>query len=90
MARGSTHRFLNFIAFIAMIAVGIALFIGWLFPNMGQLPAALQVIANVLAYVVVGFYAFIYARNKSGKNAIWYMVAWAVSAVLILIAQFPR
>ena len=79
--------FMNFVAFIAIIFIGVALFISWLpFVNDTSVASALQVIANVLAYITVAFYAFIYAQRKWERKQIWFMIALIASLVLIVLS----
>ena len=86
MSSTSTSRtnFLNVLAYIAVVAVGLALFISWVFSALGwnnAISGALQLIAECLAYIVLSCYSFRYARAKG----LWWVVAWAVAVVLIVI-----
>ena len=79
-------KLLHVLSYIAVIAVGIALLLGaafarWDIGDQG-FAGALATIAQVLAYIVVACYSFSYARAKN----IWYLIAWVVAVVLIVIA----
>jgi len=83
-AKGS--KLMNFIAYIAIIFIGIALMLAWLFRDGGgELTRALQLIAQILAYAVVAYYSFMYARRKQERKQIWFLIAWAAAVVLIIV-----
>ncbi len=82
----STRRtgILNVLSYIAVIAVGVALLLSWIFKMAGlagQLVTALNIIAQCLAYLVVACYSFSFARAKG----IWWLIAWVVAVVLIVV-----
>jgi hypothetical protein len=78
---GNGARFLNFLAYIAVIAVGGALLISWVFQGNGNLAGALTLIANALAYIITACYSWRFARTKGTV----YIVVWVVSVVLIAV-----
>ena len=84
MSNRGWRGFMNFLAFIAIIFIGAALLISALL-NEGDFSRALNVIANVLAYIVVAFYSFWYAARKWERKQIWFMIAWTVAVVLIVV-----
>lgn len=84
MSSTSKTNILNVLAYIAVMAVGIALLLSWIFKAVGQggaLVTALNLIAQCLAYLVVACYSFSYARAKG----VWWLVAWVVAVVLIVV-----
>lgn len=84
---GNGVRFLNALAYIAVIAVGVALLISWLFKSNSNLAGALTLIANALAYIITACYSWRFARTKGTI----YVVIWVVSVVLITIFMIlPR
>jgi len=78
-------RLLNILAYVAVIAVGLALALAYLFAKLevgdGNLIGALYTIAQALAYIVVACYSFFYARAKGT----WWLVIWAIAVVLIVV-----
>ena len=74
--------FINFMAFLAVIFVGIALILKK-FLNPGELTTALETIAQIISYAIVGIYAFSYARSK--RNLL-FIIIWIVAVVLIIIS----
>lgn len=82
----STRRvnLLNVLSYVAVIMVGVALLLSWVFKAAGltgQLVGALNLIAQCLAYLVVACYSFSFARAKG----IWWLIAWVVAVVLIVV-----
>lgn len=82
----STRRtnILNVLSYVSVICVGLALLIGWLLSfinGAGTVAAAFNIIAEVLAYIVVACYSFSFARAKG----IWWLIAWVVAVVLIVV-----
>jgi hypothetical protein len=79
---GDKVRFLNTLAYVAVIAVGIALLLSYIFDGSnGGLPGALTLIANILSYIVVACYSFVYARSKN----VWWVIAWMTAITLITV-----
>ena len=85
MATRRGSGLMNMLAFVAIIFIGIALILAIVFSDAGQLGSALSFIAQILSYIVVAFYAFWYAARKWDRKQIWFMIAWAVAVVLIVI-----
>ncbi len=78
----SSGWLMNLCAFIAVILIGVSL----IFTKIGAFSSvamAFQIIANVIAYIVVGTVSFFYVRNR--KN-IWLWVVWGISIALIVVS----
>ncbi len=78
----SWSRFFKFIAFWAVICIGIALILSVIFKD---LSVAFKTIGDVLSYVVAlaaSFGYVVYKRN------VWYYVGWVVALVLIVVYFF--
>jgi len=92
MATSSTNSstrtwqwWVNVIAFISLVIIGVALLLGELFGS-GDIQSFLWTLANALAYIVVASCAFIYASSKlKRKNGIWYMLIWVGAVILVII-----
>ena len=89
MSQQSNKTFMNnlmhLVAFFAVAFVGIALLLAWIFSDNNTLSGALIAIANVLAYIVVSFYAFFFAAKKWNRKQYAWLIIWAVSVTLIVI-----
>jgi hypothetical protein len=82
----SSRSFINLLSYIAIVAIGVALILGRL--KLGaDLSASLLDIANWIAYIVVAVYSYLWAAAKTGRGHVWYIVAWAVAIVLIVLAN---
>ena len=81
-----TKQFANFVAFVAMSLVGVALLLGFVIdkPNIS---AVLYNVAEIMAYAIIIFYALIYAwtRGKKSNVQVIYMIWWAIATALIVI-----
>ncbi len=89
MASGESKKinwkgFANFLAFVAVVLVGLALILSQLpFIKETAVGPAISLIAQALAYSLVSYYAFLYARSKRS----WvYIVIWIVALVLIAVS----
>ena len=71
--------FLNFVAFISICFIGVALVFGKIFPGIAS---AFESVAKILAYLITAVSAFYYVRNK--RNTVFYIV-WAVVVILIVV-----
>ena len=78
-------KLMNFIAFCAVLFIGLALMIAWIFSESGQFAGALNLIAQILAYIVVAYYSFMYAHRKWERKRVWFLIAWVAAVVLIII-----
>ncbi len=70
--------FVNFLAFVAIILIGIALIL-----KKTSFGGQLQLIANIIAYVMLAVFAFFYARSK--RNLI-FVILWLAAVVLIVVS----
>jgi len=81
-------RFFNFVAFVAVVLLGISLMLAHIFKSNGDVKRAFDTIALVMASLVVAFYSFFYAWSRSRK--VWYgqllhMLIWVAAVVLIVV-----
>ena len=76
------RKFINFIAFFAMIFAAISYTVGRFIPAAA---AFLLPIANFLAFAVATVSAFYYARSK--RNAVW-IILWVLATVVVLSLLF--
>lgn len=77
--------FVNFLAYIAIMMVAVALILGFILSKVGANSTvidAMNIIAQVIAYAITGVFAFYYAKSK--RN-IWFMVAYVIAIILIII-----
>lgn len=83
----SWQWWVNAVAFVSLVIIGIVLLLAELGIGGGDLTSAMRTIGNALAYIVAAACAFVYASGKMRrKNGIWYMIIWVVAVVLIVIA----
>jgi hypothetical protein len=75
---GGSTGVLNFLAYIAVVMVGLMLAIAYFLKGNG---GVLGDIANALAYIVTACYSWRYARNK---GIVW-VVVWGVAVALIAV-----
>ena len=84
----STNRwrhFVNFLAYIAVIMIGVALALSFLLGKLGvnaTIAGYISKIAQALAYIIVCIASFYYARSK--RN-IWFFILWLIATVLIVV-----
>ena len=71
-------KFMNFIAYVAIMFVAIAITIGHIWSDI----SVLREIAEIIAYTITGVSAFYYARSKQHPA---YMICFVVAAVLIVV-----
>lgn len=84
MSSTSRTGILNIMSYLAVVGVGIALLLSWLLNVVGVTAAvvsALNILAQVLAYIVVACHSFGYAKARGT----WWLVVWAVAIVLIVV-----
>lgn len=75
---------LHMLSYIAVIAVGLALVLSFVFKAFGlttSLVSALNLIAQCLAYFVVSCYSFGYAKTRGMAG----VITWVVAVVLIVV-----
>lgn len=77
--------FVNFIAYIAIAFIAVALILGKILSAIGLNSAiigALNLIAQIIAYAITAVFAFYYAKSK--KHIAW-MICYIVFVVAIII-----
>jgi len=82
--RRGDSSFLNMLAFIAFVFVGLALAIALAF-GPGDVSRALRTIAEILAYITIAFYSFRWAFSNRSRHRIIYIIVWTIAAVLITL-----
>jgi len=84
----STNRwrhFVNFLAYIAVIMIGIALALSFILQKVGvssTIVGSISKVANALACLIVCIASFYYARSK--RNAAFFIL-WLIATVLIVV-----
>ena len=74
--------FVNFVAYIAIAFIAVALILGKIFsafPKLATVTGALTLIAQIIAYAITAVYAFYYAKSKKH-------IAWMIAYILFVIA----
>ena len=77
--------FVNFMAYIAIAFIAVALILGKIFSAVGlssTIIGALNLIAQVIAYAITAVYAFYYAKSR--KHIGW-MIAYIIAVVAIIV-----
>lgn len=78
------NKFVNFMAFISIAIIAVVLLLGkilgWLIDD--NVLNALNIIAQVIAYIITAVYAFFYAKSK--KNIGW-MIAYIIFIIVIIV-----
>lgn len=77
--------FVNFIAYIAIAFIAVALILGKILSAIGLNSAiigALNLIAQIIAYAITAVFAFYYAKSK--KHIAW-MICYIVFVIAIII-----
>ncbi len=75
----------NFLAYVAIALIAVALILGWLFGAVGLSSAvvsAMQTVAQVIAYAITAVFAFYYAKSR--KNIGW-MIAYIIFVIAIIV-----
>lgn len=94
MSRNSTTidwgRLFNLVAFVALVMVGIVLLLGRVLS--GNIVGALYTIAEVMAYIVVAFYALVFAveQRRNTVSMVIHLVVWAIAVTLIVVFMIIR
>ncbi len=78
MSNFSTTKFLNFLAYFAIVFAGIALVLSRFVRDL----SILSNIASLFAFIVAGVSAFYYARSKRSP---WWMVVYIIFAIVVLV-----
>ena len=74
--------FVNFMAYIAIAFIAVALILGKIFSAVGlssTIVGALNLIAQVIAYTITAVFAFYFAKSRKH-------IAWMICYVLFVIA----
>ncbi|MBO5954493.1 MAG: hypothetical protein J6Q13_00810 [Clostridia bacterium] len=74
--------FVNFMAYIAIAFIAVALILGKIFSAVGlssTIIGALNLIAQVIAYAITAVFAFYFAKSRKH-------IAWMICYVLFVIA----
>jgi len=77
----------NLISFIAIAMIGLALLLAYIFKS-NSVSSSLTTIAQILAYIVVAFYAFFFAwgtTRRSNKSLAILLSIWVASVILIIV-----
>ncbi len=77
----------NFLAYLAIILIAVALVLGVIFSKVGinaTVVNAMTLVAQIIAYAITAVFAFAFAK---GKN-IGYMIALIVAVILIVVMLF--
>ena len=82
MSKIEFKKFLNLLAFIAVVAVAFSLLIGTLFG--GEVATAFSIVAQCIAYFVTAVYAFYYV-SAMRNTAITIVYILAVIAIIVLL-----
>ncbi len=74
--------FVNFMAYIAIAFIAVALILGKIFAAVGlssTVIGALNLIAQIIAYTITAVFAFYYAKSRKH-------IAWMICYILFVIA----
>lgn len=74
--------FVNFMAYIAVAFIAVALILGKIFsafPKLAMVTNALSLIAQIIAYTITAVFAFYYAKSRKH-------IAWMICYILFVIA----
>ena len=77
--------FVNFMAYIAIAFIAVALILGKIFAAVGlssTVIGALNLIAQIIAYTITAVFAFYYAKSR--KHIGW-MIAYIIFVIAIII-----
>jgi len=81
-------KFFNFVAFVAVVLLGIALMLAYIFKSNGSVQRAFDTLAIIMAAIVVAFYSFFYAWSRTRTKwtgQLLHMIIWTVAVVLIIV-----
>lgn len=74
--------FVNFMAYIAIAFIAVALILGKIFAAVGlssTVIGALNLIAQIIAYTITAVFAFYYAKSRKH-------IAWMICYILFVVA----
>ena len=83
MSKIEFKKFLNLLAFIAIVAVAISLLIGTIFG--GEVAGAFSLVAQCIAYFVTAVYGFYYVSSMRNTVITIVYVAAVVAIIVLLI-----
>ena len=86
MAKQDWAKIVNFLAFVSVILIGVLLFFTGVLSLSGEIFDTLGKLTIALAYFTVAVCGFFYAYARWGKKQIWYMIAWVIAVVLIILS----
>ncbi len=73
----------NFLAYVAIIFIAVALIAGKLIGEGSNIALALTTIAQAISYALVGYFSFLFVRGK--RNWV-HILVWAVAVTLIVVS----
>ena len=79
------RQVVNFLAYIAIAFIAVALILGKIFSAVGLSSAvinALSLIAQVIAYTISAVFAFYYAKSR---RSIGWMIAYVIFVIAIIV-----
>ena len=80
------RKFMNAVAYFALIFAAIALGIGYFFKdNLSRVREILYTVSSFLAFAVASVSAFYYARSK--RNIAWFII-FIIAAVVVNVMLF--
>ncbi len=77
--------FVNFMAYIAIAFIAVALILGKIFSAVGlssTVIGALNLIAQIIAYTITAVFAFYYAKSR--KHIAW-MICYIIFVIAIIV-----
>ena len=77
--------FVNFMAYIAIAFIAVALILGKIFSAVGlssTVIGALNLIAQIIAYTITAVFAFYYAKSR--KHIAW-MICYVIFVIAIIV-----
>lgn len=77
--------FVNFMAYIAIAFIAVALILGKIFSAVGlssTIIGALNLIAQIIAYTITAVFAFYYAKSR--KHIAW-MICYIIFVIAIIV-----
>ncbi len=75
---------MNLMAFVAIVMIAVSLILSKL-NFAASINGACQLIANVIAYIMVAISSFYFVRSRRG---IGYIITWIVCVVVIIVMMF--
>lgn len=79
----STTKFLDCVAYFAIMAIAIALILRLIFKeNSPTVASSFQAVGECLSYIICIWLGFYWTRRK--RN-VWWLICWIVATVLIVV-----